>query len=146
MVLYETEDLTDKCVLITGATAGIGEACAYRFAEAGCRLILLGRRTDRLSHLRAALQKMFPTLPQPFCVTFDVQNIDKVAELASTFPADYQDIDILVNNAGLALGTATVTENAMADVATMGMFLPLMSVPHHGTRASGCLRWILLMC
>ena len=98
MVLYQAEDLTDKCVLITGATAGIGEACAYRFAEAGCRLILLGRRTERLSQLAAAISKMFSTIPPPHCVTFDVQDIDKVADLASTFPEGYQEVDILVNN------------------------------------------------
>jgi len=117
--LYDALDLTGQVVLITGATAGIGEACAYRFAEQGCRLVLLGRRTERLTALAEKLKEMFPTIDLPHCVSFDVQDIAKVPSLAASFPEGLQAVDILINNAGLALGTASVTENNMDDVTTM---------------------------
>eukprot|EP00964_Phaeocystis_antarctica_P053821 scaffold31611_cov59-Phaeocystis_antarctica.AAC.1 len=52
-MLYAQADIAGDVVLVTGATSGIGEACAWRFAEAGCKLVLTGRRTERLDSLKA---------------------------------------------------------------------------------------------
>jgi len=88
-----------KVVLITGATSGFGEATAIKFANAGYKVIITGRRQERLDALKAKL-------PQcdilPLC--FDVSQKKDVFSAIQNLPADYKNIDILVNNAGLALG------------------------------------------
>ena len=101
------------------ATAGIGEATAWRFAEAGSKLILLGRRKERLDSLKEALQAAYPKIPEILTLLFDVQELPKIAELPEALPPTHNQVDILVNNAGLALGTAPVHENDMADVQKM---------------------------
>lgn len=116
-LLYPPTPLTDEVVLITGATAGIGEACAWRFAEGGARLILLGRRIERLEALAAALLEKYGTLSHT--LQFDVQNIEAIAALPDQLPPSHREVSILVNNAGLALGTAGADANDMADVMTM---------------------------
>ena len=91
-----------KIVFITGATAGFGEACAWKFAAHGYDLILNGRRTERLQQLADALEKKYnvAVLQLPF----DVQNEKQVFTSISTIPDDWKKIDVLINNAGLALG------------------------------------------
>lgn len=117
--LYQPMSVEGLTVLITGATAGIGEATAWRFAEAGCKLILLGRRAERLDALKTALMNAYPSLPEILILPFDVQEIEKIATLPQSLPSSHNDVDILVNNAGLALGTAPVQENSMADATQM---------------------------
>ena len=117
--LYTPMSVEGQTVLITGATAGIGEATAWRFAEAGARLVLLGRRTERLEALKGALSEAYPSLPEVCCVTFDVQEIAKIGELPTELPESHRCVDILVNNAGLALGVAGVAENDMEHVRQM---------------------------
>lgn len=85
-------------VLITGATSGIGEACARRFAGGGYRLILTGRRADRLE----ALARELPTDVLPLC--FDVRDRQAACQAIASLPAEWQAIDVLINNAGLAQG------------------------------------------
>lgn len=118
MSLYKALEIKGECALITGATAGIGEACAWRFAEAGCKCVLVGRRSERLDALKAALEAKFPGAEHK-CVTLDVCELDKVAALPGELKAAGYEVDILVNNAGLALGTSTVDTNVVADVVTM---------------------------
>jgi NADP-dependent 3-hydroxy acid dehydrogenase YdfG len=89
--------------LITGASAGIGEACAWRFAEEGSRLILIGRRADRLKELKDKIQKEYPEV-KCHCEPLSVIDIEKVMALPETLPDDFKKVDIIVNNAGLALG------------------------------------------
>ena len=91
-----------KIVFITGATAGFGEACAYKFAANSYDLIINGRRTDRLQVLADALEKKYnvAVLQLPF----DVQHEKEVFESINNIPADWKAIDVLINNAGLALG------------------------------------------
>ena len=84
-----------KTILITGATAGFGEACARRFAREGWRLILTGRRAERLT----ALQKELGEAVRQVLV-LDVRDRQAVHEQLSGL----QDVDVLLNNAGLALG------------------------------------------
>jgi 3-hydroxy acid dehydrogenase/malonic semialdehyde reductase len=92
-----TQTLT---VLVTGATAGFGEATAERFARDGARLVLAGRRLDRLQ----ALAKRLGALAPVHFVQLDVRDRAAVERALSTLPSDFAEVDVLVNNAGLALG------------------------------------------
>lgn len=90
--------LQGSCVLITGASSGIGRACAETFAAQGTRLILAARRSDRLEELAGGLD--VPTLP----VELDVRDRAAVEHVVGTLPPEWADVDVLVNNAGLAAG------------------------------------------
>ena len=87
-------------VLVTGATAGFGEATAERFARDGARLVVAGRRADRLEALAKRLSAQAAVHP----LTLDVRDRAAVEQALSTLPADFARVDVLVNNAGLALG------------------------------------------
>lgn len=102
----------DKIVLITGATSGIGEACAHKFAEAKYNLIITGRRTDRLNTLKSDLENKYNI--KVLALNFDVQDRKAVSDHLSGLPAEWQNIDILINNAGLAAGKDSF-ENADMD-------------------------------
>ncbi len=91
----------NKTVLITGATSGIGLACARKFAENGDRLILTGRNENRLAEISNELkEKGTPVL----VLAFDVRDREAARRCVESLPAEWQEIDVLVNNAGLALG------------------------------------------
>lgn len=100
-------------VFITGATAGFGAAMARIFASNGHKVLISGRRVERLQALAAELGDL--ALPVELDVT-DRQSIDKA--LAS-LPAEWQAIDVLINNAGLALGVTPAHESSLADWDTM---------------------------
>ena len=85
-------------VLITGATSGIGEACARRFAAGGYRLILTGRRESLLLSLCADLD----TETIPLC--YDVRDREAAQAAMESLPEEWKNIDVLINNAGLAQG------------------------------------------
>lgn len=106
-----------KIVLITGATSGIGEACAKKFAEAGYNLILTGRRIERLQHLQSALETKYNVKVLP--LNFDVQDRQAVENAFANLPVEWQKIDILINNAGLAAGKDFFEEAAINDWETM---------------------------
>jgi 3-hydroxy acid dehydrogenase/malonic semialdehyde reductase len=92
------ESLNGWTALVTGASAGIGEACATTLAQAGARLVLAGRRRDRLDALAAKL-------PTPsHVVELDVRSRAEVEAVLSALPAPFGEVDILINNAGLGLG------------------------------------------
>ena len=103
----------NKIVLITGATSGIGLACARKFAANGDKLILTGRNEQRLSEIKKELDAEVITL------AFDVRNREEVEKQISSLPADWQNIDVLVNNAGLALGLEPEYEGDLDDWGTM---------------------------
>ena len=91
----------NRIVLITGATSGIGLACARKFAESGDRLILTGRNAGRLSEIQRELgARGTQVLP----LVFDVRDREAAGQAIASLPAEWQEIDILVNNAGLAYG------------------------------------------
>ncbi|MDQ1267301.1 MAG: family oxidoreductase [Bacteroidota bacterium] len=94
-------NIKGKTVLITGASAGIGYACAEIFAEAGCRLILLARRKNRLDELAAALRNIHGN--EILTLECDIR-FEKQVESSMQLPDYWQKIDILINNAGLARG------------------------------------------
>ena len=103
--------------LSADATAGFGEACAWKFAQHGYDLILNGRRTDRLHALADALEKKYnvAVLQLPF----DVQDEKAVMVAIRQLPMEWQGIDVLVNNAGLALGRDYFEEADLSDWNTM---------------------------
>lgn len=107
----------EKIVVITGATSGIGEACAIKYAGAGYNLIITGRRDDRLQKLSAQLEQQFNIKVLP--LVFDVQKKDEVEKHLGHLPAKWQQVDILINNAGLALGRDLFEEADMDDWETM---------------------------
>ena len=98
-------------VLITGATSGIGLATAELLAENGYRLILTGRRIDRLEHLKARLNKLTPV----HILGFDIRKKDEVFKAIDSLPAEWKNISVLVNNAGLAAGLDYFHEADMGD-------------------------------
>ena len=106
----------NKIVLITGATSGIGLACAKKFAENGDKLILTGRNEQRLKEI---CQELTGKGSELLTLVFDVRDREKVKQCLDTLPADWQDIDVLVNNAGLALGLEPEYEGCFDDWDTM---------------------------
>ena len=90
--------LRDATVFVTGATSGFGAAAARRFAAAGARLVVCGRRAERLAQLQAELAVPVHTL------TLDVRDRAAVAAAIAGLPPEFAEIDVLVNNAGLAAG------------------------------------------
>ena len=102
-----------KTVFITGATSGIGKACAEIFAENGYNLIINGRRKEKLEELKSSLEAKFNI--SIFCIPFDVSNKKEVVENITNLPSEFQDINILINSAGLALGRELVGDADMND-------------------------------
>lgn len=107
----------DKIVLITGATSGIGEACAKKFAAAGYHLIITGRRAERLQALQATLKQEFTV--NILSLVFDVQDRVAVETSLGNLPTQWQGIDVLVNNAGLAAGRDSFEDADIDDWETM---------------------------
>lgn len=102
-----------KVVLITGATSGIGRATARAFAKEGNRVIVTGRRAERLEALKAELEEEFGA--KVCVVSFDVRDEQACNNLISSLPEEFAEIDILVNNAGLASGLEHINEGASDD-------------------------------
>ena len=105
-----------KIVLITGATSGIGLACARKFAENGDKLILTGRNEHRLAEIKKELAEKETEV---LTLAFDVRDGEKAEKYMTELPAEWQQIDVLVNNAGLALGLEPEYEGNPADWETM---------------------------
>ena len=106
----------NKIVLITGATSGIGLACARKFAENGDRLILTGRNLDRLNDIQKELTAKGTEVKT---LVFDVRDREKAEKCLSELPGEWQEIDVLVNNAGLALGLEPEYAGSFEDWETM---------------------------
>lgn len=100
-----------KTVLITGATSGIGRATARLLAQNGYRLIICGRREDRL----AELQDEFSELTDVHTLNFDVRTKKAVAKAIASLPADFINIDVLINNAGNAHGLDPIENGDVED-------------------------------
>lgn len=111
------KDQTRGTVLITGATSGIGKATAYEFAAKNYRLILTGRRVDRLESIQLDIQNQYQ-IPVETLV-FDVRNYEEVQQALSNLDESWKPIDILVNNAGLARGLAKIYDGDIEHWDTM---------------------------
>ncbi|MEX0966887.1 MAG: SDR family NAD(P)-dependent oxidoreductase [Bacteroidia bacterium] len=109
--------LKNKIALITGATSGIGKACAEFLAAEGCNLIITGRRGDRLEELGQALTLTHPIKTKT--LRFDVRDREATHAAIGSLDSAWQQVDILINNAGLALGLAGIHDGDPEDWDTM---------------------------
>jgi 3-hydroxy acid dehydrogenase / malonic semialdehyde reductase len=107
----------NRIVFITGATSGIGKACAEKFAASGDDLIINGRRENLLEELKQSLESQYEVTV--LCAPFDVQDKKEVFDCIQAFSGKWQSVDILINNAGLALGRDLFDEAALIDWETM---------------------------
>ena len=105
-----------KIVLITGATSGIGEACARKFAQGGYDVIITGRRAQLLANLKKELEAEGVRV---LALAFDVRNRNAATAAINSLPLEWQQIDVLINNAGLALGLEPEYEGSFEDWETM---------------------------
>lgn len=105
--------LKDKIVFITGASSGIGAACARYFAKSGAKLLLCARRLDLINELAQSIQKDHGVETHTF--RLDVRDHAAVVETLQALPAQWKSVDILLNNAGLAAGLDTVQEGNVQD-------------------------------
>lgn len=108
--------MKQKIAFITGATAGIGLETAKILAENQFKLILTGRRKERLDQLKAELEKEGT---QVITLCFDVRNKAEVEQALATLPEEWKKVDVLINNAGLAAGLDPVHQAAIDDWETM---------------------------
>lgn len=100
-----------KTALITGATSGIGRAIAVRLAKEEYRLVITGRRRERLEEISKELSAVTEVLP----LVFDVRRPEEVEKFLGHLPAQWQEIDVLVNNAGLAAGLEPLQSGLIDD-------------------------------
>lgn len=105
--------LQNQIILITGASSGIGTACARVFADTGAKLILAARRLERLQQLADAISKNFNT--EVYLLHLDVRDRAAVESAISSLPSSWSEIDILINNAGLSRGLDKLHEGNFED-------------------------------
>lgn len=108
---------TRTIALITGATSGIGKACAEILARNGYSLILTGRREERLHDFQRYLLNTYAI--DCMCITLDVRQREDVKEKLGNIPPEWQGIDVLINNAGLAMGLSPIESGNMDHWDTM---------------------------
>lgn len=132
--------IVKKTALITGATSGIGKATAQLFAENGVKLILCGRRQEKLEQISKKLSEK----TEVTTLNFDVRDKEKVFQLLENLPKDFSEIDILINNAGNAHGLDPIQNGnvndweAMLDINVKGLLYVSKAVlPNMLKRASG---------
>lgn len=107
----------NKTVLITGASSGIGEGCARKFASEGARLILNSRSADKLEALAEELREKYGA--ECHVLPFDVCDRKVAAEALASLPDDWKSIDVLINNAGLAIGVDKEHEGCIEECDVM---------------------------
>lgn len=105
--------IQDQIVLITGASSGIGAACAQAFAQAGAKLLLVARRKERLEKLAAELKQKFSC--HLHLLPLDVRDRAGVESALSALPAPWFSVDVLINNAGLSRGLEKLHEGSIQD-------------------------------
>lgn len=132
--------MNNKIALITGATSGIGKACALTLAKMGYDIIATGRRKDRLDQLETEM----PAGIRFFPLVFDVRDRMNVLEVLGNLPADWTKIDVLINNAGNAHGMDPIQTgdlddwDAMMDINVKGLlYVSKAIIPGMTERKSG---------
>ena len=105
-----------KIAFITGATSGIGLACAKKFAQGGYRLVLTARRADKLAEIK---EQLVAEGVEVLTLVFDVRDAEAATAAVASLPTEWQNIDVLINNAGLALGLEKEYEGDPIDWNTM---------------------------
>ncbi len=105
-----------KIVLVTGATSGIGEGCAKRFAQGGYDVIMTGRNGEKLEALKDELMKEGRRV---LTLQFDVRDVEAARKAVESIPEDWRPIDVLINNAGLAIGMDKEQEGNIDEWAVM---------------------------
>lgn len=105
-----------KIVMVTGATSGIGEACAKKFAQGGYDVIITGRRKEKLDALKKELENMGAEV---LAMQFDVREREAAKKAVEFLKGKWAKIDVLINNAGLALGLDKEYEGNFEDWDTM---------------------------
>ncbi|MEN2281835.1 SDR family NAD(P)-dependent oxidoreductase [Algoriphagus sp. SE2] len=103
--------MKNKIALVTGATSGIGKACAITLAKIGYNIIATGRRGDRLKELASELPSNVDYLP----LVFDVRDREKVLDILGALPEAWKEIDVLINNAGNAHGMDPIQNGSLDD-------------------------------
>jgi len=103
----------NKIALITGATSGIGKACAELFSQNKYNLILTGRRANRLEKISNQLKKQYKIEVLP--LIFDVRERNNVVKILNSIPENWKKIDVLINNAGLAAGVDPIHKGDIDD-------------------------------
>ncbi len=106
-------EIMGRVAFVTGASSGIGAACARAFAGAGARLLLAARRAERLEALRGELLEA--GAPDVHAVTLDVRDVEEVERTVAGLPKAWREIEILVNNAGLSRGLDRLHEGRLSD-------------------------------
>lgn len=131
-----------KIAFITGATSGIGRATAIELAKAGYRLVICGRRKDRLESLKKELSN--PAFENVISLSFDVRNKADVLSAIQSLPEEWKDVHVLVNNAGNAHGLNPIQDGdvddweAMLDINVKGLLyvskalIPMMAAKNEG--------------
>lgn len=129
-----------KTALITGATSGIGRATAHEFAKHGIRLILCGRRQERLDTIKSALDQ----LTDVHVLNFDVRDKMAIKNAIGSLPDSFSKIDILINNAGNAHGKDSIQDgnlddwDAMIDINVKGLlYVSRAIIPQMVERKNG---------
>ena len=129
-----------KTAFITGATSGIGKATAETFAKHNIRLILCGRRAERLEELKKELSKF----TEVATLQFDVSKREEVATAINSLPENFKHVDILINNAGNAHGLSSIQDGdiddweAMIDINVKGLlYVSKAIIPQMTARNSG---------
>jgi NADP-dependent 3-hydroxy acid dehydrogenase YdfG len=105
--------IQNQTVFITGASSGIGAACAKAFAQDGARLILAARRLDRLQTMATTLEQAFGV--QVYPIELDVCDRSQVTTAIANLPTTWSTVDILINNAGLSRGLDKLYDGSIQD-------------------------------
>ena len=106
-----------KTALITGATSGIGAACAYLFAAQGYRLILVARRAELLAERARHLEDKYGVEVKR--IVEDIRDFENLSYALETLPVDWKKVDVLINNAGLSQGLDPIHRGSISDWDTM---------------------------
>jgi NADP-dependent 3-hydroxy acid dehydrogenase YdfG len=103
----------NRITYITGATSGIGKACAVKFAAQGWDVVITGRRADRLMETAHELENKYGIRVLPQC--YDVRNLSEVQKNIAALDEHWSRVDVLINNAGLAVGRGPIHEGVYED-------------------------------